>query len=428
MKLKITSRKSQLYLFVIIEIIFLVLCIFVKKPLITTTPFEYDEPDYVANSILLSHFRQYHPDDIYWSQIIAYDQPHLYHYLCGLFLENTYHQPIDQILKNNDLFNSPGNPFLGIGKKVDGKSLDDPFIQTHEKAFRVILSARTLSFIFYFLTGTILISIFYCLKIIGFSPLLLVILLSPYVFSTSIYAISDGLLLLTISLSTLLSILYLRYPKKHFLFIVLLGISCGLALSTKLNGGLTIFTGLLAIIVSIKSSKNIKIHILDTFILLTTSLSVFIFLNPFLYINTFQNIIHIFQYRMYVGDINSVMLPEEALPGSYLNKFIFFSKRIYSIVGLSPTTSFLLIIFSIFASLYIICFYAFNRINSLHRPKLNLLLSSLLTFTIVFLYIPMDWQRYYLPALISNVFLLALDLYFLIKIFGKRFLLKTIRS
>lgn len=170
MKSNILFTKLNFYFFAITVVVFIIFCFSFKEPLINNIPFEYDEPDYVANSILLDHFRNYNRSDKYWTQVISYDQPHLYHFLCGIYLENIYHQPINIILKANGLITNPDNPFLSFGKDGDGKFIGNPVIQKHYLAYDVISKARGLSFYFYILSGITFLSILYFTRIAIFSP------------------------------------------------------------------------------------------------------------------------------------------------------------------------------------------------------------------------------------------------------------------
>ena len=308
---------------------------------------------------------------------------------------------------------------MGYETVGHGKLLNDPSIQSHYPAYRIILSARTLSFYFYLLSGIIFVYLFYLLNITILCPLFLLIFLSPYVFSTSILAQSDGLLLLTVSLCTLLSTLYLKHPKMHLLFIILNGIVCGLALSTKLNGGITIFIGILSIFISTDSKKKLRSHAPYIFILLLITFAIFVILNPNLYVDTFQGIGHIFQYRINMGKIQNVFFPTESLPTSYIPKFIVFSKQLYSFVGFSQNLSLFIVFFSTIISMILIIA---NLINKIKISKLESfqLTNSFLIFTAIFQYIPMNWSRYYLPALIENVLLVCIECHLIPKFFPKK--------
>lgn len=85
-----------------ILILFITLAIFIyisilKYPKINSIPFAYDEADYVSNSTLLTKLKN--QNDPIWQERVAYDQPHFYHYLCGIYLQHHFNKPIDDILK-----------------------------------------------------------------------------------------------------------------------------------------------------------------------------------------------------------------------------------------------------------------------------------------------------------------------------------------
>lgn len=426
---KNSPNKFHFYVFIAIEILFIIVCISVKKPQIITIPFARDEPDYVANSILLDHFRHYNSGDIYWNQTIAYDQPHLYHYLSGIFLENFYHQPIDLTLKKSDLINKPEHPYIEYGVTGMNKLLTNPAIRSYQSAYQVILSARTLSFYFYLLSGIIFIFIFYLLNIVGFSLLFLLIYLSPFAFSISIYAQADGLLMLTFALCTLLSILYLKIPKKHLLMAVLIGINCGLSLSTKLNGGITIITGILCVLSSYDYGKKhqLKRCLKDIVILSVLVTTVFIILNPYLYHHTFQNIAQMFQFRIGQSETFRTVFPEQSFSQNYFTKFISFSKLLYTYTKLSPSLSALLVLSTLITSLALVGSYLLDKIR-LPKTQFFILLNSLSTLIFIFIYIPMNWNRYFLPALIEDIILLCLECHIVFQLFYKKSSIKKILS
>jgi hypothetical protein len=425
MKKRIVFTKINFGILIGIEILFIVLCFLIKRPLIKQTPFSYDEPDYVANSILLDHFRHFQKKDVYWTSQLSYDQPHLYHYIVGLFLENYYQQPIHTILEKNTLTYPPEQNFIDFGKTGHGLLLNDTNLIPYYRAYTIILSARILSFYFYLLSGILIIFIFYLLNIMFLSPAIILFLFSPYVFSTSVLAQADGLLLLFISISINLSILYIKYPKYNLFITFFMGITCALALSTKLNGAIPLITSLLTIIISITSSKDLTKHLFHFLILILITISIFILLNPYLYNHPFGGIIHMFQYRFDVGKLHSLISPNQTFSQNIIIKFFQFSQQLYALIGLSKLQSFVIVIYSLLISVTIILTHLLQKKIIVSKPHLLIISNSLLTIITIFIFIPMNWARYYLPALTANIFIILLSCNFVFEIFSKKILSKT---
>ena len=245
--------------FFLITVLFFISGASIRNLLFAPIPFAYDEPDYVANSILKSEFNLGHDvDPVVWSQEWAYDQPHLYHYLTASFLEFRYQQPITIII-NEDQLNQRytyGSPSIIFGKTGDGKMISDLEIADYKKAYQVILVARELSFYFYLIGGIILISIvyFFCHPILA--VLVAIFYLNPYFYNISVLAQADGLLILLILVNILLSLLYIKFSRHRLLIAVFLGVNCGLTLSTKLNGGITLISSILSIIFAFLSKRK----------------------------------------------------------------------------------------------------------------------------------------------------------------------------
>jgi len=399
-------------LFFLTLIFFVIIAI--NKYSSVSVPFAYDEPDYVANSMLFSEFNfGINTNPLVWSQRWAYDQPHFYHFLCALFLELKYKQPINTTLNQNQLGPnqrySYGNPNIVFSKIGDGKILSDPEITNYQKAFNTILTARELSFYFYLLSGIILISIiyFFCHPILAVP--ISIIYLNTYFFSTSILAQADGLLILLILINTLLSLIYIKLPEHRLIITILLGISCGLALSTKLNGGITLINPLLCILIVFfsKPKPNTIISLLHLTLITLMTVLVFVWLNPYLYPNPTQKTYEMFRYRIELTSNSKSFFPSnEILPAKPINKSITILKNLYYQTGQTPTFSLILSSLSSILSLSYL-FLIFTEKISFKPTTLYLLVSTTCSFFLILFYIPMNWYRYYYPALIENILMIA---------------------
>jgi len=398
--------KARFFFFLILILVFMGGAMkrhFFSQPI----PFAYDEPDYVANSMLLSKFNfGINTDSFIWSQRWAYDQPHLYHFISALFLESKYQQPIDTILKENELNQryNYGDPMVIFGKIGHGKVLSHPEISTYKKAYEVVLVTRELSFYFYIVSGIVLISIiyFFCHPFLG--ALISLFYLNDYFYNTSVLAQADGLLILLILINILLSLAYIKAPKYRLILAMFMGVSCGLALSTKLNGGLTLISSILCMFLVYfsepKRTKLVVLFHLPAIIFMT--IIVFYWLNPYFYSNPVRNILNMFLYRIDMGSSHKLMFSNETLPAEPITKIVTIFSNLYQQTGQTMVFSFIFSLLSTIGS-FLLLFLIFIKKVFANLSTLFLLISSTILFFIILVYVPMNWSRYYYPAIIQNL-------------------------
>ena len=378
---------------------------------ISQIAFSYDEPDYVANSILFSEFHfGVSPNSSFWSQQWAYDQPHLYHFLCALFLESKYRKSITTILDQSQLNQryAYGSPLIIFEKTGNNKIITDPDNASYQPAYQTILIARELSFFFYLASGLILLSIifFFCHPILAIPVTFFY--LHPYFFSISSLAQADGLLILLTLINTLLSLVYIKFPKQRFPLAILLGISCGLALSTKLNGGITLINSIICIwtVFSSKSKSTTITPPLYSILIILLTFIIFVWLNPYTYSNPIQKIFTMFQYRLDIGITSKLIHPDETIPPNFTHRILTVFENLYHQTNQTPLFSLILSSFSTIVSLLYI-FLIFIKKIQIKPTTIFLLVSSTFSFYVVLVYIPMTWNRYYYPAIIANLFMTA---------------------
>ena len=370
-------------------------------------PFAYDEPDYVANSMLLDEFNWgIKTDPVFWSQRWAYDQPHLYHYLAGLFLESRYDKPIDVVLKENQLNQRffYGSPSIVFGKDGDGKTMSDPEIDDYKLAYKVVLVARDLSFYFYLAGGLVLLSIvyFFCHPLLA--VLVSIFYLNDYFYDVSILAQADGLLILLILVNILLSLVYIGFAKYRLLVALLMGVACGLALSTKLNGGLALISSMLSIITVFlyKRKTSSYANLLHLPVVIGLAFAFFYWLNPYLYSDPILKISEMFEYRIAMASNSMLIFPNERLPTGLVSKTVFILKNLYQQTGQAVIFSLILSLLSTIGSFLLLVLISIKKVF-VKPSSLFLLASSTYSFFIILVYIPMDWGRYYYPAIIQNL-------------------------
>jgi hypothetical protein len=190
---------------------------------------------------------------------------------------------------------------------------------------------------------------------------------------------------------------------------ILTGILIGLALSTKVTGILIIpFLALISLIYLEKNSfamHTLRQLATNLFLTLSTSLIFLVFLHPYLYTNTFQNIFGMFTDR-YEYEVTSTKNEPSRKVNSRLQAFetvynnLIFHRGTYSLFRhrTLPVNEALLI---------------FGAIMLIHKAKISskkivsweifILSWFFVTFTALIFYLHADWPRYYLLAFIPIV-------------------------
>lgn len=403
-------------LFIVVSVVFI-------RPQLKQIPFSWDEPDYVANTELLAYFNYPQVFSPIWQKKWAYDQPHLYHFLCGLYFKMQNHQSLISLLSNHKLglkFREGqdfGNSSISFNSQLNNHLIGDTDIAEYLPATNLIIQARSLSFIFYLATGVIFIYLLYGYTHPLFGPLLgLAFLFNHFVFSTLLYAQADGLLVLLLILGIIFSLKLINSPRQHLAWEIVLGIVCGLALSTKLNGGISLIIALVAEIFyyfkyrpNSHSSRLLPLFKSVAIITFTTYV-VFLLLNPFLYPQPIQNTAFMFSYRYYLGFNQklppNVVFASQLLPHFSWAKILIFSQNIFSLLGSTQLVSVLLSVLTIISPSILIWTNSHKK-----QPDYSVLALSVLILiglATVWVYIPYNWSRYYLPAQIFSFLSLSL--------------------
>lgn len=394
------SKEKNKILFLFITLAIFIYISILKYPKINSIPFAYDEADYVSNSILLTKLKN--QNDPIWQERVAYDQPHFYHYLCGIYLQHHFNKSIDDILKENMLDKTYKDGGIIKFTSVGGnKQLNSPEVKPFVKAYSLVLQSRKLSFYFYCLTGLILIIFLYFFSNNIPNYLLVILFLSnDFIFKNLIYAQADGLLIFSLSLIVLLNLLYIKFPKIQEYIILPIALISGLSLSTKINGLMSLIFSLITINLFL-NKKQTNQKIIHSLLLLATTFFTFIILNPFLYNHTYDNIVSMLQYRINFYHFVS----PDIFSKNLIIKYFQFSKLIYGYIGLTPTLS--TIISSILTVAPIISsYFILNKKCVSNKTTFFLMFTSTIISILIIFYIPANWERYFIPAMLFNLFTL----------------------
>jgi hypothetical protein len=237
-------------------------------------------------------------------------------------------------------------------------------------------------------------------------------------------AMGESPLLASITLILLITFWLLRAsdniavnkPTKLYLYFLLFGVGIGLAESSKLNGLSTIAAGfMLAIIIAFRKiqtlTRKIIFILLSTLILIFSSQSTFISLNPFLWHDPFYRNRVMFNQRVYEMRIQQDAFPESRLEGIG-NHIKVVTNRIFQSYAAVHINGFLIIniIFFIVGLSYILI-KSLQYLKYLDpNPASLAILIVGASASIPPLFTPLDWDRYYLLPVYFSTLIIAVGL------------------
>lgn len=386
------NSKAGWIIFLLLSTIAFFLISVNKQKLIKETPYNQDEIDYVANSFLLSHYSLNQIDSTIWDQEWAYDQPHLYHYLVGYYLQNKYKQPAENILKQYhfDLRQASPNNYSVVWN-TSFNSRD--FINSHH----LIDQLRIINFWIYVLSFFIICLTSYVIS--GRMGIVLSLILYHFtnVFTTTLIpATSDALLFFFINLFLFVCSVQLRYKliKNTFVLFLTLSTVSGLAFSTKINGGVLI---MISCYLSLFNTRNIdKIKNLLLSVIVPTFM--FFITNPYLLIKPIDNFVYMIWWRFCVNQNFWVWKMPDSISPSPIVRFVVNSGHVFSNGD-----------FSIFSLIFVCFIFYYNiryilKTNSGELDKKLLIPIVFLIEVVCFSYISTTWPRYYTPLRLAFYF------------------------
>lgn len=376
--------KKEYWFYIIFFLIFAAIS-YQKFALVKSINYNQDEIDYVGNSLLLSEYKlNLSPQK--WSLPWAYDQPHLYHYLVGLFIS----QPTLESLGFNQRYPGHQQYMVSWNTKYFGN-----YFGTTDQRYQLITKARYLSFSIYIICFILISAISHIsYRKTGLFFSILLFYFNKHIDSTLITAVSDGLLILFILLSLLGWLVHFNLkrssiPKQIFFQ----SIVAGLAISTKLNGAILLIILNIIVLYNYKNNLRYLIHANAIPFL------IFAILNPYIWLNPISNTLKMFDYRVATNINSSLYFQSNSPPNNYLYDKIFYNaERLFNIDYpsiLSTLFTFAVIIISIII---------IKQKNSRHAVNNNLLLISVIWIAIPLIYISVYWERYFVPPQLGLYF------------------------
>jgi len=385
-----------------------------------------DEHDFVTGSRLFNDFflrRDLSSKD--WQEI-ALDQPPLAYYIYGLTLYLGGHKNLAGEQEKIG-FNIGYLDKAVLGWSTEQlASLEPWWVRLQDSqdisnlpsvllpSFKMIWQAKKTAAVFSL--GCLPLIYFLGLEIGGFLTGILSMLILGFnqlMFLTGRQAMADSILLFFLLANVLLIIYTLKffYKKQALEFLgstFLIGVNIALATSTKLNGGITFFiwglAALLALIsVLIKKKGRVEeaLLLVNGFLIsIIIASNLFVFLNPYLYPDPISRGINMVEHRISVSKFQQQYFQDA------LTSFPEKTRAVLNHALLSegdwnnfeiPFLDLPLFLFG-FALITTRAIKKFVK-NITISPEIVIIVWILITFLALVSYIPLNWDRYYLPVI-----------------------------
>jgi len=398
-----------------------------------------DEHEYVRKSVYFDLFRRGNFKDELWQHFDSYDQPKLAEYVYGLALHLAGHRDIARHLAEVDFDqgwtrDKSGEKLWSPDKwwvRFDGKNLSAPPFDLQK--IELICQARKAAILFSFATLVLFFTIGTLYKNWFFGLITSFLLFKNFLFRGCCrWAIGDIPLIFFLLLTFFLCFFFIKFfnkkdYKKTLIVSVLIGLSAGLAVSTKLNGAMAFiyfFAILLALFVSGGYRKVVKRKLAATSLTIVSFVCflVFFFLNPFLWQNTFKNLLVFPAWRIGVVRVQQRKQPEDILVTLSDKTTAVFENTVLSpkswlfLRSKDRTRNFPLDLFLFVGGLVVLGAYFYKEVFVKKRPGKNflVLLWVATLFSCVTAYISLNWDRYFLPLIPPIIFVQTIAVFWIL--------------
>lgn len=392
----------------VLIIVFFIFCFIFLWNSFKLVPFHQDEFVFLDRSFTVELLVNKEFDHQIWSSYIGYDQPKLAEFVYGanlLYLSEG--RGVKEYLSSYGFYDDK----LKFGKekwwvKSSGKEVESLSAEVQKKLIPV-LESRRISLLLSF--GCIILMFLIGVKLRGliFGLLSAGLLFENRLFlGTALRAMADSFLLFFLLLTFYLSLFFIervKSKKNENLtgLSVGIGMSTGLAMASKLNGGLGLiyfFILFIALMLFGRLNKEKEWRLIKALAIIIIALFlVFILFNPFTWGQPVKNSLFMFSHRINMGVRQG--LYSRRLLVSLMDKLIGVYESVFSPLrdyGLLQrlfigTAFFIIGLFTLVERLLK------SKKANLIGQDLALVLWAVVVLITVVIYIPMDWERYYLP-------------------------------
>lgn len=436
-----------------IPIIFFFILVFSYQSYSKNIPVSYwDEIGWVGRSYFFDFFIHKKFDNRIWQSMRSYDQPKLTEYAYGAWLyplylkeKNDFLKPFDYtkfLIKNGfyEIDDRYMNNYVNFKKEFNIIKFDERMYGSPEewvkeygndalKPIALIYYTRVLNT--FFLAGAVLFIYYLLLEYKGLIFAIIVSILYGYnslIISTGLKAHSEALFIFTFNAALLFMILYFTKNRKTR-YLLLFSLFSGFCMSTKINGlMLVIIFNVINIILILCNKKKKDMDFLVGLFPIIITIIIFISLNPFVYTDTYNNLQFMFNYRMRIAKIQTIIFPEVSIPSGlsrvqkifekfYFSKNIFLFNGFFPIKQLQTVNNYGGYLFALFVLGLIDLFKNFKK--TLFAK--TILFSFFLVFGFMTYYLLLDWERYYIPLVLFFVLFQSFGIFFISKYIYKFF-------
>lgn len=382
-----------------------------------SAPFHPDEHDFVGRAAYFDLFIKRDFSNKEWQDFGVYDQPPLAYYVYGLTLHLFGYKDIAKeqerigynlVPDENGVLEICNNKIWWVCQQ--GREISPEQFKLLP-SFEMISKARITAVVFSL--GCLILVFFVASKLGGwFTGVISMTFfgLNSLLFGMGRNATTDSILLFFL-LATTLVIIYgankyrLKNIGKFLIFTLLVGVLAALAASTKLNGGMVLIFWFLVlfILASGNFSKEKRQWLLAAsgfLISLIVFFNVFVFLNPYLYPDPIGGAINMIKHRINTSNGQQGIFPKDAL-FTFPQRFNSVFKR--TLTGNGGYNNFKiqgLDLFLFLSGLLLMLISGKNKYKKKKFPEeFVVFIWTILTFACVIAYIPLDWDRYYLPLI-----------------------------
>ena len=371
-------------------------------------PFHEDEYYFLDRSFTVELLADKKFGDEVWSRYFSYDQPKLAEFAYGLYLSKLSREKgVKEYLRSYGFYDDKQKPYKERWwRRSSGEEIESLSAEIQQRSTPV-LEARRVSLIASFNSLILMFLIGVKLRGLMFGLLSAGLLLENRLFlESTLRAMADSFLLFFLLLTFYLSLFFIERvnSKKNENLTGLsvgIGMSTGLAIASKLNGGLGLiyfFILFIALMFFGRLNKEKEWRLIKALaIIIITLFLVFILFNPFTWGQPVKNSLFMFSHRINMGGQQGLYSKMPLV--SLMDKLIGVYERVFSPLGdygllqklFIGTAFFIIGLFTLVEGLLK------SKKANLISQDLALVLWAVVVLITVVIYIPMDWERYYLP-------------------------------
>lgn len=352
-----------------------------------------------------------------WQSVNAYDEPLLGFYVYAAYFRLRGITSLHDYLNKYNFFQGRSDSLQPgwVAIHSSTQPLSELPIYIYDRIIPILLARKVAVF---FSLLTVVVVFFSCVlvknELLGFVCVSLLLLNNSYRLLT-VQAMTEPPLLFFFSLTLYISLFLIKTQvgkRKMFLFL-LLSIVAGLSISIKLNG---IIMVMYVAIISVFIAQRNKTRTLSFFSALVVGYLIFYILNPYVWPNPLNKTINMVHHRIFTFHIQQDKYAAEALTtipnrvSRVYQRLFFGSERYTTLSQLSHSIPLDYIMWTV-GFVWIVRDYFVEKVRTIKNTTLAFILFNSFIGIITTLCIPLDWDRYYLPLILSLIYIQGYGIY-----------------